>query len=201
LLEGQSTRLGSGFVYDNQGHVVTNNHVVGGAKTVDVTFVDVNVYSAKVIGTDPFSDIAVLQITDGFSEQKVSPSDIAVLQITDGFSEQKVSPIPNANSSQIEVGDQVLAIGNPFGLSNTMTTGIVSQKARLLPIPTTRFSIPNGIQTDAAINPGNSGGHLLNMQGQVIEMNTAISSSNGVFSGVGFAIRSNTITHIVPELI
>jgi S1-C subfamily serine protease len=182
LLEGQSTRLGSGFVYDNQGHVVTNNHVVGGAKTVDVTFVDVNVYSAKVIGTDPFSDIAVLQITDGFSEQKVSP-------------------IPNANSSQIEVGDQVLAIGNPFGLSNTMTTGIVSQKARLLPIPTTRFSIPNGIQTDAAINPGNSGGHLLNMQGQVIEMNTAISSSNGVFSGVGFAIRSNTITHIVPELI
>jgi S1-C subfamily serine protease len=97
LLEGQSTRLGSGFVYDNQGHIVTNNHVVGGAKTVDVTFVDGNVYSAKVIGTDPFSDIAVLQITDGFSEQKVSP-------------------IPNANSSQIEVGDQVLAIGNPLVL-------------------------------------------------------------------------------------
>ncbi len=181
-LQDQSTRLGSGFVYDNQGHIVTNNHVVNGTKTVDVTFVDGNTYAAKVIGTDPSSDLAVLQITDNFSIEKVVPLVIA-------------------NSNILQVGQQVIAIGNPFGLSDTMTTGIVSQTGRLLPNPDTRFPIPNGIQTDTAINPGNSGGPLLNTQGQVVGMNTAISSSTGEFSGIGFAIPSNAITHIVPKLI
>jgi len=182
---GSATRLGSGFVYDKQLHIITNNHVIGDAKTVDVTFVDGNVYTAKIIGNDPSSDIAVLQIADNtFSNQQ-----------------QHVDPLPIANSSSLEVGDQIIAIGNPFGFSDTMTTGIVSGVGRLLPNPDTGFSIPNGIQTDAAINPGNSGGPLLNMQGQVVGMNTAILSGTGSFSGLGFAVPSNSITSIVPVLI
>jgi S1-C subfamily serine protease len=181
-LESQSTRLGSGFVFDNQGHIITNYHVVGNAKTVDVTFVDGNSYNAKVIGTDPFSDIAVIQITDDFSAENVVPLVIA-------------------NSSSLEVGQQIVAIGNPFGLSDTMTTGIVSQMGRLLPNPGTNFSTPNTIQTDAAINPGNSGGPLLNMQGQVVGINTAISSATGEFSGIGFAVPSNVIIREAQGLI
>jgi len=179
---GRSTALGSGFVYDNQGHIITNHHVIDGATTADVTFTDGNTYSAKVIGKDPDADIAVLQITDNFSEEKVIP-------------------LPIANSSNIRTAEPVVAIGNPFGLSGTITTGIVSAQGRLLPNPDTGFSIPNGIQTDAAINPGNSGGPLLNMQGQVVGMNTAILSGTGGFSGLGFAIPSNIIIRIVPTLI
>jgi S1-C subfamily serine protease len=181
-LEGQSTRLGSGFVYDKQGHIITNNHVVGNAKTVDVTFVDGNTYNAKVVGTDPFSDIAIIQLTDDFSAENVTPLMIA-------------------NSSSLQVGQQIVAIGNPFGLSDTMTTGIVSQMGRLLPNPDTGFSTPNAIQTDAAINPGNSGGPLLNIQGQVVGINTAINSATGEFSGVGFAVPSSTILREMPALI
>jgi S1-C subfamily serine protease len=179
---GRSTALGSGFVYDNQGHVITNHHVVADADKADVTFTDGNTYSAKVIGKDPNSDLAVLQITDNFSEEKVVP-------------------IPMANSSNVRTAEQVLAIGNPFGLSGTITTGIVSQQGRLLPNPDTGFSIPNTIQTDAAINPGNSGGPLLNIRGEVIGMNTAIFSRTGAYSGVGFAVPSNTIAKEVPSLI
>ncbi len=181
-LESKSTKLGSGFVYDTEGRIITNNHVIDGAQTVDVTFVDGNTYTAKIVGTDTFSDIAVLQITDDFSDEKLVP-----LAISD--------------SSELQVGDQVIAIGNPYGLSDTMTTGIVSQVGRLLPNQDAGFSIPNVIQTDAAINPGNSGGPLLNMRGEVIGMNTAIKSNTGDFSGIGFAIPSNTITRIVPVLI
>src|SRR5438132_9246874 len=159
-LSNQSTRLGSGFVYDKQGHIITNNHVIDGASTADVTFVDGNVYRAKVIGKD-------------------SSGDIAVLQIIDNFSPENLVPLTIANSSSLQVGQQVIAIGNPFGLSDTMTTGIVSQMGRLLPNPDTGFSIPDGIQTDAPINPGNSGGPLLNTQGQVIGINTAINSATG----------------------
>jgi S1-C subfamily serine protease len=177
--ESQSTRLGSGFVYDNEGHIVTNSHVVDEAKTVDVTFVDGNTYTANVIGTDPSSDISVLQIKD--SSFLSSSGEISTAM-----------PLVIGNSSDLQVGQQIIAIGNPFGLSDTMTTGIISQVGRLLPNPDTGFSIPDGIQTDAAINPGNSGGPLLNMQGQVIGINTSISSSTGVFSGIGFAIPSNT---------
>src|SRR5207237_1648590 len=128
-------------------------------------------------------------------------SDIAVLQITDNFSEEKIMSLPMANSCNIRTAEQVAAIGNPFGLSGTITTGVISAQGRLLPNPDTGFSIPNTIQTDAAINPGNSGGPLLNIQGQVIGMNTAIFSRTGSYSGIGFAIPSNTITKEVPLLI
>jgi S1-C subfamily serine protease len=178
---GRSTALGSGFVYDNQGHIITNYHVIAEATNADVTFTDGNTYSAKVIGKDPAADLAVLQIVDNFSEEKVMPLIIA-------------------NSSNVRAGEQVAAIGNPFGLSGTITIGIVSQLGRLLPTPDTGFSIPNTIQTDAAINPGNSGGPLLNMQGQVIGMNTAIFSGTGVYSGIGFAIPSNTIAREISSL-
>src|ERR671932_644490 len=179
---GRSTALGSGFVYDNQGHIVTNYHVVNGVTKADVTFTDGNTYSAKVVAKDPYSDLGVLQITDDFSEEKIIP-------------------IPLANSSAVRPGEQVIAIGNPFGLSGTITTGIVSAKGRLLPNPDTGFSIPDMIQTDAAVNPGNSGGPLLNTKGEVIGMNTAIFSSTGIYSGVGFAVPSNTIAKEVPLLI
>ncbi|HZI70773.1 MAG TPA: trypsin-like peptidase domain-containing protein, partial [Nitrososphaeraceae archaeon] len=168
-----------------QGHIISNSHVVSGAKTVDVTFVDGNTYTANVIGNDPSSDVAVLQITDNNYSS----------------AEKSGVPLAIANSSKLQVGEQIIAIGNPFGLSDTMTTGIVSQIGRLLPNQDTGFSIPNGIQTDAAINPGNSGGPLLNMQGQVVGMNTAILSGTGGFSGLGFAIPSNIIIRIVPTLI
>jgi S1-C subfamily serine protease len=173
-LGAQSTRLGSGFVYDKQGHIITNSHVIDGATTADITFIDGNTYTAKVIGKDTSGDIAVLQIVDNFSPENLVPLTIA-------------------NSSSLEVGQQVIAIGNPFGLSDTMTTGIVSQTGRLIPNQDTGFSIPGGIQTDAPINPGNSGGPLLNTQGQVIGINTAINSATGAFSGIGFAVPSNAI--------
>ena len=178
----QQSRLGSGFVYDTQGHIVTNYHVVSGSETVDVTFIDGNTYTAKVVGSDKDSDLAVLLITDDFSVESLVP-------------------IPIADSSTLNVGDQVIAIGNPFGLSDTLTTGVVSQIGRLLPEEQGGFSIPNTIQTDAAINPGNSGGPLLNINGEVIGINTAISSSTGTYSGVGFAIPSKSITRIIPSLL
>jgi len=188
-LSGNATALGSGFVYDKQGHIVTNGHVVGNAKTVDVTFVDGNRYTAKVVGTEIYSDTAVLQIPQNITQNQ--PQLLSSLE-----------PLVVGNSSKVEVGDQVIAVGNPFGLSDTMTTGIVSGLGRLLPAAAgAGFSIPNTIQTDAPINPGNSGGPLLNMQGQVIGMNTAIFSATGTFSGIGFAIPSDTITRIVPPLI
>src|ERR687889_574757 len=176
-----ASALGSGFVYDNKGRIITNNHVVGDAKIVDITLVDGNRYTANVIGTDIFSDIAVIQIVENNLTQLSPP----------------LNPLIIGNSSELEVGEQAIAIGNPFGLAGTMTTGIISQTGRLLPDTQTGFSIPNAIQTDALINPGNSGGPLLNMNGQVIGMNTA-----GLFgSGIGLAIPSNAITRIVPALI
>ncbi|OLE41476.1 MAG: trypsin [Thaumarchaeota archaeon 13_1_20CM_2_39_20] len=181
-LQGQSSRLGSGFVYDKEGRIITNNHVVEGSKTVDVTFIDGNTYTAKVVGTDPDNDIAVIQIIDSYSDENLIPLTLG-------------------NSSELEVGQPAIAIGNPFGLSDTMTTGIVSQVGRLLPNENVGFSIPDVIQVDAAINPGNSGGPLLNLQGQVIGMNTAIKTSTGDFAGIGFAIPSNSINRVVPVLI
>jgi S1-C subfamily serine protease len=178
-----ASALGSGFVYDNKGRIITNNHVVGDAKIVDITLVDGNRYTANVIGTDIFSDIAVIEIVENLTELSSLPPPL--------------KPLIIGNSSELEVGEQVIAIGNPFGLAGTMTTGIISQTGRLLPDQLTGFSIPNAIQTDTIINPGNSGGPLLNMNGQVIGMNTA-----GLFgSGIGFAIPSNAITRIVPALI
>ncbi|SMH72415.1 S1C family serine protease [Candidatus Nitrosotalea okcheonensis] len=182
-LQGQSTRLGSGFIYDTNGDIITNNHVVDGSKTVNVTFVEGNTYTAKVIGTDPYNDIAVIHIIDNFTGENLAP-------------------LVLANSSQLEVGQGVAAIGNPYGLSDTMTHGIISQMGRLLNEQSAGgFSIPDVIQTDAAINPGNSGGPLLDMRGEVIGMNTAIRTISGAFSGIGFAIPSNDISRIVPYLI
>jgi S1-C subfamily serine protease len=186
------TALGSGFISDNQGHVITNSHVVDAAQTADVTFVNGNRFTAKVLGNDVYSDIAVLKIVLNSSEQTKQQQQ-ALLSI---------KPLPIGNSSAVQVGDQVIAIGNPFGLSDTMTTGIVSGISRVLPAAAgTGFSIPNAIQTDAPINPGNSGGPLLNTQGQVIGINTAILSGSSGFSGIGFAVPSNTITKVVPTLI
>lgn len=172
--------LGSGFVYDNLGHIITNAHVVDGASKATVTFLDGSQYSAEIIGEDKFTDIAVIKVSE-------KPRLLHPLQIGD--------------SSLLRVGEQVAAIGNPFGLSGSMTSGIVSQMGRLMATPDTAFSIPDVIQTDAAINPGNSGGPLLNMKGQVIGINTAIQSITGGNSGIGFAVPSNTVSKIVPVLI
>ena len=173
-----ATALGSGFVYDNKGHIITNNHVVGNAKIVDITLVDGNRYTANVTGTDIFNDIAVIEIVGNLTQPPPA-----------------LKPLIIGNSSALEVGEQVIAIGNPFGLVGTMTTGIVSQTGQMIEDQETGFSIPNAIQTDALINPGNSGGPLLNMNGQVIGINTA------GLSGIGLAIPSNAITRIVPALI
>jgi S1-C subfamily serine protease len=179
-IPGDTGSVGSGFVYDNLGHIITNAHVVDGASKATVTFLDGSQYDAEIIGTDKFTDIAVIKVTE-------KPRLLHPLQIGD--------------SSQLHVGEQVAAIGNPFGLSGSMTSGIVSQMGRLLPTQDSGFSIPDVIQTDAAINPGNSGGPLLNMKGQVVGINTAIQSISGGNTGIGFAVPSNTAIKIVPSLI
>jgi S1-C subfamily serine protease len=183
-----TTTLGSGFVYDKQGHILTNSHVVGDVKVVDVTFPDGNRYAAKVIASDIYSDIAVLQISQNASQPQRQLSSY-------------LKPLVLGNSSNLEVADTVIAIGNPFGLSDAMTTGIVSGIGRSIPISVGGFSIPNAIQTDARVNPGDSGGPLFDTRGEVIGMNTAILSGTDKLSGIGFAIPSNTITKIVPTLI
>ena len=176
------SRLGSGFVYDNNGHIITNDHVVSGGGRLDITFLDGTVYRASLIGSDPFTDLAVLYV------DKAPP--------------EKLVPLPLADSSAIRVGEQVAAIGNPFGLSGSMSAGIISGVGRLIPAQEAGdFSIPDVIQTDAPINPGNSGGPLLNLRGEVIGINSAIYSTTGQFAGVGFAIPSNTIAKVVPSLI
>jgi S1-C subfamily serine protease len=177
-------KLGSGFVYDDNGHIVTNLHVASGSSQLDVTFADGTVYSATLIGSDPFTDLAVLYMKD-------APKD-------------KLVPLPLADSTKIRVGEQVAAIGNPFGLSSSMTAGIVSGVGRLIPSQDSgqlQFFIPDIIQTDAPINPGNSGGPLLNTRGEVMGINTAIRSTTGEFAGIGFAVPSNTISKVVPSLI
>jgi S1-C subfamily serine protease len=186
--QSSSNTTGSGFVYDKQGHIVTNGHVVGDAKVVDVTFPDGNRYTAKVIASDIYSDIAVLQISQNSSQSQ-------------GHLLSSLKPLVLGNSSNLEIADTVIAIGNPFGLSDAMTTGIVSGIGRSIPIPVGGFSIPDAIQTDARVNPGDSGGPLLNTRGEMIGMNTAIVPGTNRLSGIGFAIPSNTITKIVPTLI
>jgi len=175
-----SNGVGSGFVFDKKGHIITNNHVVENAKKISVTFVDGLSYNAHLVGTDLYADIAVIKLDASL---------------------EKLYPLPIGDSSKLQVGEQISAIGNPFGLSGSMTSGIVSQLGRLLPIQGTFFSIPDVIQTDTAINPGNSGGPLLNMNAEVVGINTAIYSSDGSFSGVGFSIPSNVVLKIVPTLI
>ena len=171
--------MGSGFVYSDEGYVITNQHVVQDAERVMITFLDGEAYIGNVIGTDRDLDIAVV---------KVEPTNTYL------------QPIKIGDSSKLKVGEKIAAIGNPFGLSGSMTSGIVSQMGRLLP-QETGYSIPDVIQTDAAINPGNSGGPLINMKGEVVGINTAIQSATGEFSGIGFAVPSNTVKKVVPVLI
>ena len=171
--------MGSGFVYSDEGYVITNQHVVQDAERVMITFLDGEAYIGNVIGTDRDLDIAVV---------KVEPTNTYL------------QPIKIGDSSKLKVGEKIAAIGNPFGLSGSMTSGIVSQMGRLLP-QETGYSIPDVIQTDAAINPGNSGGPLINMKGEVVGINTAIQSATGEFSGIGFAVPANTVKKVVPVLI
>jgi S1-C subfamily serine protease len=171
--------IGSGFVFDKKGHIITNAHVIKDATKVVVTFLDGRSYNAEIIGIDEYTDIAVIKVN----------ADLASLE-----------PVSLGDSSNLKVGEPIAAIGNPFGLSGSMTSGIVSQVGRLLPTDN-QYSIPDVIQTDAAINPGNSGGPLLNMMGGVIGINTAIQSTTGSNTGVGFAIPSQTVAKIVPTLI
>lgn len=172
---------GSGFVYDESGSIITNDHVVEGAEQVEVTFSDGTIRDAEVIGQDPNSDLAVVKVD----------------QLPEG-----IAPLPLGDMSELAVGQTVIAIGNPFGLDGTLTRGIISALGRTIPA-LTPFSIPQAIQTDAAINPGNSGGPLLDLHGHVIGVNAQIetdgtSRSN---SGVGFAIPVNVIQRVVPALI
>lgn len=173
------TGVGSGFVFDKKGHIITNAHVVENATKVVITFLDGRSYNAEIIGVDTFTDIAVIKVN----------ADLALLH-----------PLQLGDSSNLQVGEPIAAIGNPFGLSGSMTSGIVSQLGRLLPSGL-GYSIPDVIQTDAAINPGNSGGPLLNMRGEIVGINTAIQSATGEFTGVGFAVPSQTLAKIVPSLI
>jgi len=173
---------GSGFIYDDQGHVVTNFHVVEGAARVLVTFADDTEAEASVIGTDQDSDLAVLRLAN-------VPAEI-------------LRPVTLGESSHVQVGQRAIAIGNPFGdYEQSMTVGIVSAVGRVVRSPMSQFSNAQLIQTDAAINPGNSGGPLLNSQGQVIGVNTMIQSTVRQSSGVGLAIPVNTVKRIMPHLI
>jgi S1-C subfamily serine protease len=170
---------GTGFVWNKQGLIVTNYHVIAGAHRLKVTLADRSEHDAEVIGVAPEKDLAVLRIAE-------PPEDLATL--------------PLGDSSELTVGRKVLAIGNPFGLDTTLTTGIVSALGREIKAPSNR-KIRGVIQTDAAINPGNSGGPLLNSLGQLIGVNTAIYSPSGASAGIGFAIPVNTVREVVPQLI
>jgi serine protease Do len=188
------TAEGSGFVWDSAGHIVTNNHVVDGAAKISVTFSDGSSYDAKLVGADPNADLAVIQVT--------------------GAPAALLKPITVGDSTQVKVGEMVVAIGNPFGLANTMTTGIVSAIARSIQAGSAgggnsqngvtsapSFSIPDVIQTDAAINPGNSGGVLVDMNGALIGVPSQIESASGSNSGIGFAIPASIVNQVVPQLI
>lgn len=171
---------GSGFVFDTKGHIVTNNHVIAGSDKILVTLADETTAPAEVIGTDPGSDLAVLKIT--------APPEM-------------LQPIELGDSKSLQVGQRAIAIGNPFGLERTVTTGVISSLRRTLNRRDSGFRIAELIQTDAAINPGNSGGPLLDSSGKVIGVNTAIFSQSGTSSGVGMAVPVDMVRKVVPKLI
>jgi S1-C subfamily serine protease len=172
--------IGSGFVIDREGHVVTNNHVAEAAEELLVTLANEHTVPASVLGTDPGSELAVLKID-------VPAEELTVAEL--------------GESATLQVGQRAIAIGNPFGLERTVTTGVISSLARTLPRDDSDFQLAELIQTDAAINPGNSGGPLLDSQGKVIGVSTAIASDTGINSGVGFAIPVDIVRRVVSELI
>jgi putative serine protease PepD len=176
---GAESATGTGFVYDGDGHIVTNEHVIDGASSVSVKLSDGSTWKATVVGSDTSSDLAVLKISAPAS---------------------KLTPLPLADSSAVQVGDGVVAIGNPFGLDGTVTSGIISAVDREIAAPD-ETPIEGAIQTDAAINHGNSGGPLLNLEGKVIGVTAQIQSESGGNDGVGFAIPSNTVRSIADQLI
>ncbi len=176
---GGGRAQGSGFVFDEDGHIVTNQHVVAGASSISVSFWNGAELDAELVGTDPSTDLAVLRV-------QASPT--------------LLEPLRLADSSAVDVGDPVLALGSPFGLEGTITSGIVSALHREMTAPN-NFTITDTIQTDAAINHGNSGGPLLDHRGRVIGVNAQIESESGGSDGVGFAIPSNTVRSIVRQLI
>lgn len=177
--QGAQQGQGSGLVYDRQGHVITNQHVVDGADSVKVTFWNGTSYDAEVVGSDPSTDVAVLKVD--------APASL-------------LQPLAVGKSSAVAVGDQVVALGSPFGLEGTVTSGIVSALHREIESPN-GFAIADAIQTDAAINHGNSGGPLLDMQGKAIGVNAQIESESGGNDGVGFAVPSDTVRLIADQLI
>lgn len=174
---GPQASEGSGFVYSRKGYIVTNEHVIEGATSVEVAFTDGTTREATIVGQDPYTDLAVLRVD-----------------------KEGLEPLEIGNSSEVQVMEDAIAIGNPFGLRSSATKGVISAKGRTIRVEK-GFSIPNVLQTDAAINPGNSGGPLLNRQGEVIGVNTAIDTQTGTFSGVGFAVPSNTVERVIPQLI
>ena len=177
--------LGSGFIWDTNGHIVTNNHVVADATNISITFSDGTIIPGKLVGADPDSDLAVVKV--------------------DNVSAYELKPVTMADSSKLKVGQLAVAIGNPFGLQGTMTVGFISALGRLVPTdenaigPT--YNIPDIIQTDASLNPGNSGGALLNSKGEVIGVTQSMSSTSGSSAGVGFAIPAAIVKQVVPALI
>jgi putative serine protease PepD len=175
----ESQAEGSGFVIDTDGHIVTNQHVVDGASSIEVTFADGRTASAKVVGTDPSTDVAVIKVDADRSE---------------------LHPLTFADSNDVQVGDGVVAIGSPFGLEGTVTTGIVSALDRTIDAPN-NFTISGAIQTDAAINHGNSGGPLLDAAGHVVGINSQIESDSGGNDGIGFAVPSSIVQRVAQELV
>jgi len=175
----QELGTGSGFIYDANGHIVTNYHVIENATDLLVTLADGRTFNAQIVGADPSTDLAVIRID---TDEALPP------------------PIGLADSDKLRVGQFVVAIGSPFGQQQTLTTGVISALGRVIRSPNNRF-IGEAIQTDAAINPGNSGGPLLNLSGQVIGVNSQIISTSGASAGIGFAVSSNTVRRVVPELI
>ena len=176
----ERTGQGSGFIWDTEGNIVTNYHVVASASIVDVEFADGSQYSASVIGLDPNSDLAII---------KVNPNG------------KILTPLNLGDSTNVKVGNHTIVIGSPFGQEFSMSSGIVSAIKRTVPSQNARFSIPNVIQTDAAINPGNSGGPLMDIDGNVIGINSQIISRSGGNQGIGFAIPINSVKKIIPTLI
>jgi len=170
--------LGSGWVFDDAGHVVTNEHVVNGAENVTVVFQDGTEVPARVVGTDPSTDVAVLELEE----------------------EHESAPLPLGSTSSLQLGDTVIAIGSPLGLQGTVTAGIVSGLGRDIQAPN-QFTIDGAVQTDAALNHGNSGGPLLDASGRVVGMNAQIASETGANSGIGYAIPVETVEQIADQLI